>query len=403
MKKHHYIYHLFMKVTLALGIILALIGIEFGFIINSRFENNVKKEISDLILVNKSPIIEDYFMTEIGFAFNEEDYKKINKLKHIKNYYEYLKLDYSTNYVFTDAKKMLHDDNLLFGNVTMYIDLNEKNIPIQFPVLVDEEQGVSQNFEIVTYPNEIDFDYRVEEKWNDEGVYVSQDFYQKYIEKLIETNGDKMNLRLTLPLYVPVYNSRGIVRSGSSEAQSNTYAGIVTPVQFKVKGILKDSVLIETGSDGNWNFALSNKEFQVYLNKFKVDEKHSCFWHSDLEKFICDEPRENYFSEITDEIASLNYLVDFEPYKTNCIVVQVDDVKYLRDVKNELEKLGYNTYCGSLDGNEFITAQENIHKTIFLVGIITFLFILLMNLFLKLNNREEEKSFQDFFREKNLL
>lgn len=399
MKKHHKMYNRIMKYVLALGIVLALCGIELGVVVRMKFGRTAEGNITDTLLVNKEPYQNAPFSTEDGLPFEKSDIEKIDSVKHIKQKYPYLRHRLIDRHSL-EGGDLTKRRNEFFMQFDFQIVLNEQIQKITARSDYEkEEKGKILFGEFATYPDELNIDDYVAETWNEEGFYISKSFYDEYVKPMIQSEQDKKDIRIDFPLFVPMYNIAGNAHVGSYVA-SNAYAGIHVPVSMKIKGILKgDFIFEEPFYWSQMTFNLSNSEMQKYIDKYKVSESHICFYPYGVDKYICDEPVENYFPPEEHQVR--DYTVEtYTPYEPNAYVIQVDDVKNLMQVRQELKDIGFGVYSKYSDVTVYQEAEDNMRDMMFIVGSIAFILILATNIILKLNNKEEEKSFQVFFKEK---
>lgn len=360
-----------------LSLFLLVFTLQYGNIIIAN-QNNALSALSSkeiIVSISNSGIIDNSINPTTGAAtLEKEDVEFLESIEGVEEV-EWRFQTYSSETFFS-----LEYNNDDFEKII------ESNTIIKFQN--SQEISSSESYFQSVYYNQISYDTDVLYQFQEEGVYLSNEFASLFSEDLTSFEG----ATIEIDLFIPVYNSIGKVYSMIEG----------TPFYVEMDSIIKGRVTLEiagilTGS----NMGIET----IYSNPIYVSQET-------LSKYIAENQRDEEiitYVKTIDEDSSISVIksldpfegyervvVETGPWEPSLYTIICESVVDVPEVTEILNEAGLSAYSSWSEVSSLYDMEENNNSIVSIFLAICAVVILIVNIGIKANNRKDEKSYSQF-------
>lgn len=345
--------------TLVMIVIVTLLGFSsiYGQGTIHTLNDQLNQTVSNQMIVYKQicEATDDYDPFQVPLM-------KENEIAYIKNH-QYIQ----------DIKPYHHgillDDDK--NNITVIDDQSKEN-----EVIIDENE---LKITFASYFHDLDYSQQIVKKYNDHGVYISQD-----LADLLKIDDDHTRIKFHLAIPKEIQSPGGYISYAENEEKYYhvDYLDCTSEyVEMDIAGIYRDNYMgVYELSNGNGygRIYIENDIYEKYINKHKINKDYirKC-----VNTHICKNTH-------------------IYPYIANSYIVKYD-IEHIDELLNDLYKHGYRYINDYYDISSLLDAQQTNSHIIKAFGIVIFIVGCVIMLSVKYVQREETKQIYNVMKSQN--
>ena len=385
MKKHQKLYHRIMAMLTIFCIGFSALSFEFNNIAYSVQTQQMNDVASNELLVYKGVDRQGFVEYDFGGSndlISDDELSKIKQLSHVTDVEWRYDIDLSTQMLFPVTDKRFSSYDYKAEPFILLEDGKELK-------KVDYTGSLSV-VTLCSYLNNKDYDSDIEMKFQDDGVYLSKDFAQRFGINI----KDLKDKKLSFSLAVAVNDAYGKTWTYSKEEDTIYlhYPNIkMIKVTLPIAGVLKNSNMGVT----------NNSQDVIYMNR-DIIEKYINQYKDDTERTIYGmdtEYKKYYINDCPDdEKDKVVHIVKKSPWKPTGYSVMVDNIGNMGEVIHSINELGLDVESGYANYGAIRQNTKDMQIAIRISAIIILIIVFFMYTVMKYNNRKSEQEIDKYFK-----